>query len=318
MRLHIAILCLALAAGLSCATGYGSGYMGLLALITAFLVLSAAGVPARRVFWRLFLWASVAAAVLAVAQAPWLDRVTGPFGSPNYLGAFAVVALFVAWRERHRWALACNGLALGLSQSRGAMLAAAAGLAVILWRRSRWLASAGLLAVAGAVWLFPRPQARMDVWALGLAVAAQRPLTGWGIGGIEPLTVIDQRLMTLGHFYSVPLDWLVATGALGLAAAVWVAIEAWRLAGKEVVQTDPARPDAPFDTRPPSFEAGASRAILAAWIVAGLFLSASWPMWLVLFAVLADLVGRDVPDRADAIHDHQPLLNGGVRALRPE
>jgi O-antigen ligase len=268
------------------------------------------------------------------------------------------VALFVAWRERRRWALACNGFALGLSQSRGAMLAAVAGLAVLLWHRSRYLAVAcAAIAPIGVVLIqHSANEARLEVWRLGLQVATQRPLTGWGIGGIEPLTVIDQRLMTLGHFYSVPLDWLVATGALGLAAAAWVAIEAWRLAGKEVVQTDPARPDAPFDAWPPSFEAGASRAILeawrvagrqqaagerlagaglgastiedghrrehqailAAWLGAGLFLSASWPMWLVLFAVLADLVGRDVPDRADAIHDHQPLLNGGVRALRPE
>jgi hypothetical protein len=271
MRLHIAILCLALAAGLSCATGYGSGYMGLLALITAFLVLSAAGVPARRVFWRLFLWASVAASVLAVAQAPWLDRVTGPFGSPNYLGAFAVVALFVAWRERHRWALACNGLALGLSQSRGAMLAAAAGLAVILWRRSRWLAVTSLgVALLGVALINHSPhEARVEIFRLGLQVFSQRPLTGWGIGGIEPLTVIDQRLMTLGHFYSVPLDWLVATGALGLAAGVWLMVEACRVANPE------------------------DRAVLAAWIVAGLFLSASWPMWLVLFALLADIESRN-------------------------
>jgi O-antigen ligase len=234
------------------------------------------------------------------------------------------VALFVAWRERHRWALACNGLALGLSQSRGAMLAAAAGLAVILWRRSRPLSIGLCLAAIGISLVFlHRPEARTEVWRLGLQVAAQRPLTGWGIGGIEPLTVIDQRLMTLGHFYSVPLDWLVATGALGLAAAAWVAIEAWRLAGKEVVQTDPARPDAPFDTRPPSFEAGASRAILAAWIVAGLFLSASWPMWLVLFAVLADLSGRVlVPgDKANIpgiVHDGEPLADGRAGALRAE
>jgi hypothetical protein len=161
-----------------------------------------------------------------------------------------------------------------------------AGAMVLLWRRSRVLACLATASCLAAALALSRPEARMSVWSLGLQAGLERPLTGWGIGGVQ--------IWPLDHFYSVPLDWFIATGLVGLVAAAWMMAEAWRLA-----DTD-------------------TRAILAAWLVQGLFLSAAWPIWLVLFALLADLVGRDVAHRAGVIEDHEPLLNGGVRSLRPE
>ena len=294
MRLSLAVLCLALAAGLSCLTGYGQGYAGLLTLIVWFLALSVLPERGRQYVWNAMLWASMACAVLALVQLPWQDRPRGPFGSPNYLGAFAAVMVLAAWRQRQKSAALLNLAAVAMSQSRGALLAVGVGAAILVYRRARvWaLAAIGVAAIgAGLLW---RPEARLAVWATGLQIAAQRPLTGWGIGGVEPLAVIDQRLMMLDHFYSVPLDWLIATGVLGLAAGVWMAIESWRSGVAE------------------------DRAVLAAWIVAGLFLSAAWPTWLILFVLMADLVGRDKAHRAGVVDHHQPLLNGRVRALRPE
>lgn len=300
MRLTLAVLCLALAAGLSSATGYGRGYTGLLILIAWFLALSMSPARALRAWWSALLWVSVGCTIMAIAQLPWLDRVRGPFGSPNYLGAFAAVCVFIAWRSRHRIAMGANLAAVALSQSRGALLALGAGGAILLWRRSRWLSGVSLIAATAAVLVLSRPEARMNVWALGLQVVSQRPLTGWGIGGVQ--------IWPLDHFYSVPLDWLVATGVIGLGIGVWLAVEAWLAAGKIQRQESETVDGDKFS----------HRAILAAWIVAGLFLSAAWPMWLVLFALLGELVSRDVDHRAGIIDHHQPLLDGGVRALRSE
>jgi hypothetical protein len=274
MRINLAVLCLTLAAGISSLAGNGSDYAGCLILVVWFLVLSSLDPHRGKYVWLVFLWASVGAALIAVIQLPVLDRPRGPFGSPNYLGAFAAVMLFVAWQARGtiagNAALGANAVALVLAQSRGAILAAGAGAVALLGRRRPILSGAIICgALLGAV-LLQRPESRLAVWQLGLTLGLQRPLTGWGIGGVSNIFLVDGRLMHIDHFYSVPLDWFVATGMVGLAAALWLIAEAW-MAG--------AKTEAPSQ----------HRAILIAWIVAGLFLSAAWPMWLVLFALLADI-----------------------------
>jgi hypothetical protein len=306
MRITIAVLVLAAAAGIACLAGNGSGYTGCLILVVWFLALSSLDPRTYKYVWLAFLWASVGAALIAVIQLPVLDRPRGPFGSPNYLGAFAAIMLFVAWRERGtiagNAALGANAVALVLAQSRGAILAAGAGAVALLGRRRPILSGTIICgALLGAV-LLQRPESRLAVWQLGLTLGLQRPLTGWGIGGVSNIFLVDGGLMHLDHFYSVPLDWFVATGMVGLAAALWLVAEAWMASAKT---------EAP----------GQHRAILTAWIVQGLFLSAAWPIWLVLFALLADISRATKRGGANLPVDptHAPGLDSGRTevALRP-
>src|SRR5678816_2628084 len=223
MRLTLAVLCLAVTAGISCLAGQGHGYSGTLILVAWFMLLSDATERQVDMVWRVLLWASILFAALAAVQLPWVERPTGPFGSPNYPGAFASVMVFVAWRAAANpatdrknvllstapplVAVGANLLAVALTQSRGAILAVGAGAVALLWRQRPVLSGTiGLGALLGAV-LLHRPEARLSVWELGLAAGLQRPLTGWGISGINHIASIDGRLMLVDHFYSVPLDW---------------------------------------------------------------------------------------------------------------
>lgn len=302
MRIYLAVLSLVLVAGISALGSAGTGYAGLLALVVWFMALAALSERQADRVWHGILWASVGCAALAAVQLPWTARPTGPFGSPNYLGAFAAVMLFVALGRggvAGHAALGANALAVVLSQSRGAVLAVGAGFAVALWRRSRLLSGAMLALGALGAALLQRPESRIQIWEIGLAAALQRPLTGWGLGGTEIVTIAEGRLIPLAHFWSVPLDWFVATGALGLAAGIGMIACAWAKAGHE------------------------DRATIAAWMTAGLFLSASWPMWLVLFALLAEISRRveipgDKANPAPVVDDREPLADGGARALRAE
>src|SRR5678816_4776156 len=99
MRLTLAVLCLAATAGISCLAGQGHGYSGTLILVAWFLLLSDATERQVDMVWRVLLWASVLFAALAAVQLPWVERPSGPFGSPNYLGAFAPCIVFVACRS---------------------------------------------------------------------------------------------------------------------------------------------------------------------------------------------------------------------------
>jgi hypothetical protein len=242
------------------------------------------------------IWVSIGSAIWAVIQAPWLSRPPGPFGSPNYLGAFAAIMLFVAWRNTHLVGCAANISAVWLSQSRGAVLAVGAGLLVLLLRQHRFIAIAlALAACVTAMVLHPSAgNARLAVWHMGLTLWSQHPIAGWGVQ--EFAFIADRRLVSLNHFYSTPLDWLVRTGLVGMTAAMWIAVEAWLAA----------------DTK-----------LRAAWLVQGLFLSAAWPTTIVLLAVLAAILVRKlIPGDGSIgpriIHDDKPLADGRAGALRPE
>lgn len=280
-RLTLSVLACFAAAAIPAAAGNGR-FMGTALALCWFLALAAQ--PKLDFVWRVFAWIAVASAAGAAIQLPWLPRPPGPFSSPNDLGAFAAVALFLCLRHRFRFPAAASLMAVALSQSRGAVLAVAAGGVVWVWRgpkRFKLAAALGIIAVAaGIAILLWRPEARLNIWRIGLELAAKQPLTGWGIGGVE--------IWPLDHFYSVPLDWLIATGMIGAAAGLWLAVTATRLADHE------------------------TRAILAAWAVAGLFLSATPIMWALLLAVLAELVGRDEAARAGVVEHDEPLLDSRV------
>ena len=236
--------------------GPGHDWQGLAALTGWFLFCRALGAQE----WRWLLWAalalSVAVAALAVVQvALWMPRARGPFASPNFAGAASVLVLFLALADRQmtaKWraaAIATSLLTIALSQSRGAILALGAGVAVSAifspGAKFRHAAVLGLIC-AGAAALLIRPETtnpRTAIWRIALEAALQRPLTGWGQGGLS--------IGGLSQFYSIPLDVLAAAGILGLAAGAWLLFVAAKVAFKE---------------SPPHL------AFLAAWFVQGLFL----------------------------------------------
>lgn len=217
------------------------------------------------------LWLSMAVALLAVAQvAHGIPRARGPWDSPNFLGHYAVTMTFLALAWWHKAAIpiaVANAMVVIASQSRASLIAL--GVGIMVFNRHALIPIVLALAlVAGAFLLGHGDEHRWLIWQLGVEVAAQHPWIGWGRTDI---------IMGLPAFYSVPLDWTVRTGLVGLSAAVAMYVQAWRIA-------DPAL-----------------RAALAAWLVNGLFLFAVWsttaPLILGLCLILWRGGGLDVPQR---------------------
>lgn len=259
--------------------GTGHQWHGLVALTALFLLLRI--MPEGGWRWLLggLLWLSVAIGILACVQIFFMDRARGPFASPNFLGSYAVLMLFLGSQTTAKWQplpVSANLLAVLLSQSRGSIIALAAGLLVMLWRRRPVLAVALVLAAIFAVFEI-RPglnEARLGLWRIGLLAAAQRPLLGWGQGGL--------MISGWGHFYNLPLDWALNAGILGLMAGAWLLIEAW-IAAKE----NPAL-----------------RGFLVAWFVNGLVIFQTPATLVPFFVVLAYISRRTtsiVPNTATAI-----------------
>jgi hypothetical protein len=211
------------------------------------------------------LWLSVGIAAMAVGQVIINSgvRAWGPFNSPNYLGAYAVLMFWLAAVEANGLrgrvlplvAAASQLLSLALSQSRGALLALGAGLFVTLYRKAPLVAGGVGLAVASvALWIRPgNEEARIGLWRLGWQIAQQRLVLGWGQGFIN--------VGGLNHFYSIPLDVLIWGGIPAIAAGAWLLVAAWR-----------AAPD--------------YRPFLAAWFVQGLFISGIPATWIPFVAGL--------------------------------
>lgn len=305
MRITLAVLILAACAGISALAGWGPAYPSLLALVCLYLILTLLSPPGREKAVTVMLWCSIGIAAVAAAQMPFIPRPPSVFRSPNYLGAFAAIMLFLAWRKAETavavakrpvfaWcAVAANAVSLCLAQSRGALLAAGAGVCVMLWRRSRLAALLGAaIAIAGVfVIRSGSEQARLDLWRIGWQAFAQRPVTGWGPGGLSVWSGLSQ-------FHSIPLDLAVGCGLVGLAAGAWLAAAAWRTGAEH-------------------------RPFLAAWAVQGIFLpehpATMIPLAVVLalISVRAPVPGHD-PLGPGIVHDHEPLADSGARALGAE
>ncbi len=250
---------------------------------------------------------SVAIAVLAVVQMWWLPRARGPFESPNILGAYAVLMFFVAAAGQPLagngasslvLAAAANLLSLALSQSRGALLALAAGLVVLAARGRRWPLLAAHAACVAAVFLI-RPgneEARWGIWRIGLQAASQRLLLGWGQGGLV--------IGGLDRFYSIPLEWLINAGILGVLAGAWALTTAVRAARKDShrnqMENSNHREPA-YDSQGQStsrFHYHALFAFLAAWFVQGLFLYGTPGTYAPLIAVMAYIAPNPTPNQS--------------------
>jgi len=297
------VLALGASAVLADLVGWGHQWGSLAILMAVFFGLREMGDAGWRRLLTAALVFSVFVAVLAVVQVWFVPRSRGPFASPNTLGAFAVLMFFLAVacvpeggllrvRDPVRFragAVAANLLSLALSQSRGAILALGAGLAVLALRRphadrhDRIDAVAIIVVAAGAAWLM-RPEIdpfRLHVWQWGWSIWMDRPLTGWGIGGVW--------VVNGGRYYSVPLEWAMQTGIIGLEAAAWLYVAAVRRA----------------------WDQPAMLAFLAAWLVQGIFLFSIPATIIPFFAVLAYL---DRPDREPALAEPvQAILLARIR-----
>ena len=158
---------------------------------------------------------------------------------------------FRAW-SAPVWLLTAAGLAM--TYTRGAWIGFGAGAAALLpmSRRGRLALLAGLVLLPAVFLVGPRDlshrfrtmfdpgesgiKERVYMWRSGTAMWRERPLLGWGPGGVKRAysryalpVAFKQRT---GHVHNTPLQILVERGVLGLAAwlAIWIAFY-WRAIG---------------------------------------------------------------------------------------
>ncbi len=211
---------------------------------------------------------------LANLTAPSFDigRATGTFSNPNYLGSYvaimvvATLALFVRARSRSvRVSLAIVAVLLSLavatSLSRGALIAAVAGLAVLAVYRWRLL---GLVILAGglmvAVLAYPAfVQWRLESLtgsALPQAYAAMSQSDDGRLVGVlaAPLLFLSAPLFGIGFGHFVPMSVLVGDVNAPINAHNWyltvlaeqgvVGVVLWILLGFAIVRALRRRPQA--------------------------------------------------------------------------
>ena len=147
------------------------------------------------------------------------------------------------------WLLTAAGLAM--TYTRGAWLGLGAGAAALLpmSRRGRLALLVGLVLLPLVFLLGPRDlshrfrsmfdpdeagiKERVYMWRSGVTMWRERPLLGWGPGGVKReyfrYALPEAFKKRTGHVHNTPLQILVERGLLGLAAwlAVWIAFY-WR------------------------------------------------------------------------------------------
>ncbi len=150
------------------------------------------------------------------------------------------------------WAWLVAGAAFALTYVRGAWLGFLAGAVVVigLVRHGRRLVLIGVLLLVALVALVPglRQRAesiadpadptardRWSMWASGIAMARDHPLTGAGPGQVKHeyrrYARPDALQRSRGHLHNTPLQILVERGVLGLAAWLSIfAVYAWQAA----------------------------------------------------------------------------------------
>jgi O-antigen ligase len=200
-----------------------------------------------------------------------IPRGVGPNGLGTTLMLGGILSLGLALRTagRERWWWTAAGLVclagLLASGSRASLAGWLAGAAYLVWRELRarpWrLAAVGaagvvlLLATAAATPQFTNRLRdtvsdvngnRLRIWHTSLGMIAARPLFGTGFGTFE--RAYEPRraagMSSEPFAFNLWLNLAVETGLVGLAAALWLAIEAvriWRSPGI-TARADPWRP----------------------------------------------------------------------------
>ncbi|MEO8189186.1 MAG: O-antigen ligase family protein [Acidobacteriota bacterium] len=248
----------------------------------------------RRVFLGTLLFAGIAEIALAVLREPTGARLHGVFANTNHFGAYLEISLAVGfgaiWAEvltgRRRadaidraerferrflplaalivvWTVLAIGIAL--TESRGAMLAAAASTLCLVFlapfhkrvqRRRRLMATAALAMTAGLIitgatigrrpflrFLESDPReiesdARVSLWKTSVAAWREFPIVGSGLGTFrEAFRRVQTREFTgrVEQAHSDFLQLLVTGGAVGailgvivFASVAWLLLRAWR------------------------------------------------------------------------------------------
>jgi len=181
------------------------------------------------------------------------------------------------------WLATLGGLAM--TYTRGAWLGLGAGVASLLpmSRRGRVLLLGGLVLLPVIVLLGPKDLShrfrsmfdpaeagiteRVHMWRSGMTMWRERPLLGWGPGGVKRayarFAEPDAAKQRTGHVHNTPLQILVERGALGLLTwlAIWLAF--YRHAAGVLRRIDAGR------TRERALVAG-SIAAVTGFLVAGL------------------------------------------------
>lgn len=196
----------------------------------------------------------------ATASGDLVDRTSAGFSHPNVLGGYLafLVPLLIAgvlldrnWRALYIGAVVLAVGAIYLSFSRGALVGLAlAPLFFLPLRRALWL-----LPAVGLLVLFLAPDllrerfatlggggselgTRLDFWNVSLAIWADHPVLGVGLGGFPEAYAesgVSGRSFLPGtllapppHAHNIFLNHLVETGILGLAAITTIVLAALR------------------------------------------------------------------------------------------
>jgi O-antigen ligase len=200
-----------------------------------------------------------------------IPRGVGPNGLGTTLMLGGILLLGLAFRTGGRKRVLWIGTSLlclaGLlaSGSRASLAGWMIGAAYLLWRELRAqprrmaaIAAAGVLLLVGIAAVTPQLTLRLGhtlsdvsgnrlrIWHTSLEMIADHPVLGTGFGTFE--RAYDRRRvagMSPEPFaFNLWLNLAVETGGLGLAAALWVAIEAvraWRRSGRIAAAPDPWR-----------------------------------------------------------------------------
>lgn len=198
-----------------------------------------------------------------------LNRAIGAFEDANYFAAFLILgllpgaALVLADVRRNLWllgAVAAGAAGIMFSLSRGGIAGFMLGLiALLAWRRARWIAFA-LLAVFALTTLanvnplvrsaqfqvveerlstlnpaLGQTTTRPRIWRTGLDMAVERPFTGVGSNQFR-FEAAQRNLLERGspleNAHSIPINTAAELGFIGLAALLAFAIQIGLRAGR--------------------------------------------------------------------------------------